>query len=354
MNPSMTPRFLRLSTAVPVAVLLLLALVPPIAEALGQPFWLSFFCRILIYAIAASALNIALGFGGLVSFGHALFLGLGTYAVALPAAHGISDGLVHLLLAVAGTGLVALGVGAISLRTSGMSFIMITLAFAQMGYFLFVSLKNYGGDDGMAVNATTAIAGIDLGRGTVLYASAWLVLAALTWWTTRLRHAPFGMTLRAAKQNARRVQAIGFRPQRVQLVAFVISGAICGLAGLLLANMNAYVSPSTLSWTVSGDLIVMVVLGGMGTVFGPVLGALSFLGLEEVLKGYSEHWMAIMGPLIVAMALLGRGGLMGALQRLDRALGLDRAPAAQDPRGDAPRHEAVPPSASPISTGEHA
>jgi len=295
------------------------AAVPLVAGAIEQPFWISFFARILIYAIAASALNLALGFGGLVSFGHALFLGLGSYAVALPAHHGIDSGWVHLALCVGASLLVALAVGAISLRTSGMAFIMITLAFAQMGYFLFVSLKQYGGDDGLPVAATSRFGGLDLGATLPLYIVALVVLALLTWWMARLRIAPFGMALRAARQNARRVNAIGLQAQRLQLVAFVISGAICGVAGMLLANLNAYASPSTLAWTISGELIVMVVLGGIGTVVGPIVGALVFLGLEEVLKGLTEHWMAVFGPLIVLMALVGRRGLVGLVDLWPKA-----------------------------------
>ncbi|HEY9063910.1 MAG TPA: branched-chain amino acid ABC transporter permease [Burkholderiaceae bacterium] len=290
-----------------------LAAVPFVASAIAQPFWVSFFARIVIYAIAASALNLALGCGGLVSFGHALFLGLGSYAVALPAFHGVAHGWWHLAWCVGGSALVALAVGAISLRTAGMAFIMITLAFAQMGYFVFVSLKAYGGDDGLPVAAASRFGALDLGTMPSLYGTALTVLALVTVWMARLRAAPFGMALRAARQNARRIDAIGLQARRLQLVAFVISGAICGVAGLLLANLNAYASPSTLAWTVSGELIVMVVLGGIGTVAGPIVGALVFLGLEEVLKGMTEHWMAIFGPLIVVMALVGRRGIVGLL-----------------------------------------
>jgi len=299
------------------AVLLLLfagfAAVPFVATVLEQPFWISFFARILIYAIAASALNLALGYGGLVSFGHALFMGLGSYAVALPAFHGIASGWAHLALCLVASSLVALAVGAISLRTSGMAFIMITLAFAQMGYFLLVSLKQYGGDDGLPVAATSRFGSLDLGATLPLYATALVVLALVTWWMAKLRVAPFGMALRGARQNARRINAIGLEASRLQLVAFVISGAICGVSGLLLANLNAFASPSSLAWTVSGELIVMVVLGGIGTVAGPVIGALVFLGLEEVLKGLTEHWMVIFGPLIVVMALVGRRGIVGLI-----------------------------------------
>lgn len=302
---------LRRSAVLPLLLFAGFAVVPFVATAIEQPFWISFFARILIYAIAASALNLALGYGGLVSFGHALFMGLGSYAVALPAFHGIASGWAHLALCVGASSLVALAVGAISLRTAGMAFIMITLAFAQMGYFLLVSLKQYGGDDGLPVAATSLFGSFDLGSTLPLYAAALVVLALVTGWMAKLRAAPFGMALRGARQNARRINAIGLEAPRLQLVAFVISGAICGVSGMLLANLNAFASPSSLAWTVSGELIVMVVLGGIGTVAGPIVGALVFLGLEEVLKGLTEHWMVIFGPLIVLMALVGRRGIVG-------------------------------------------
>jgi branched-chain amino acid transport system permease protein len=310
----MTTSSLRPSAVAAFALFAAFAALPFVANAIGQPFWTSFFARVLIYALAASALNIALGYGGLVSFGHALFIGLGSYAVALPAFHGVDNGWVHVAVCLAVCSLVALAVGAISLRTSGMAFIMITLAFAQMGYFLFVSLKAYGGDDGLPVASTSRFGGVSLGSTHALYAAALVVLAAFTWWMSRLRMAPFGMALRGARQNTRRVDAIGFQSKRVQLVAFTLSGTVCGLSGLLLANLNAFASPSSMAWTVSGELIVMVVLGGIGTVCGPVVGALLFIGLEEALKGVTEHWMALFGPLIVLMSLLGRRGVVGLLQ----------------------------------------
>jgi branched-chain amino acid transport system permease protein len=308
----------RPSRWIPLLLLLALAGVPTVAAGTEQPFWTAFFARILIYAIAASALNLALGYGGLVSFGHALFLGVGAYAVGLSAFHGLGSGWLHLGFALAAAAVVGMVVGAISLRTSGMAFIMITLAFAQMGYFLLVSLKQYGGDDGLPVSATSRFGPIDLGSTATVYYAAWLVLVAVLWWMARLRLAPFGMALRGARQNARRIDAIGLQSRQLQLAAFVLSGMVCALAGVLLANLNAFVSPSTLAWTVSGELIVMVVLGGIGTVFGPLLGALVFLGLEEVLKGFTEHWMAVFGPLIVLVALFGRRGIAGWLEALDR------------------------------------
>ncbi len=307
----------RPSVWVPLLVLALLALLPFAAQALGQPFYIAFFARIIIYAIAACALNIALGYGGLVSFGHSLFLGLGGYAVALASFHGVGSGWVHVVLCLVVCGAVALVTGAISLRTTGIAFIMITLAFAQMGYFLFVSLKNYGGDDGMTIERTSRFGPLDLSSATTVYAVAFITLVLTVWWLARLRTSPFGMVIRGARQNARRVSAAGIPVVRYQLLAYVASGMLCGLAGLLLANLNAFASPSAMAWAISGELIVIVVIGGIGTVFGPLLGAVVFLGLEEILKGYTEHWMVIFGPLIVLVALLGKQGIVGLLQRFD-------------------------------------
>lgn len=307
----------RPSQWVPLLVLLLLACVPFVAQATGHTFYVAFFARIIIYAIAACALNIALGYGGLVSFGHSLFLGIGAYAVGLASFHGIGNGWVHLALCLVVCGLVALATGAISLRTSGIAFIMITLAFAQMGYFLFVSLKNYGGDDGMSIALTSRFGPVDLSSATSVYVASFVLLVLSIWWLARLRVSPFGMVIRGAKQNARRVSATGIPVVRYQLLAYVASGMLCGLAGFLLANLNAYASPSTLAWSVSGELIVIVVIGGLGTVFGPLLGALVFLGLEEILKGVTEHWMVVFGPMIVIVALLGKSGIVGLLERFD-------------------------------------
>lgn len=309
---------LRTGVLLPLLVFAALAALPFAAHLLDQPFYIVFFARIIIYAIAATALNLALGYGGLVSLGHALFLGLGSYSVAIPSFYGIDNGWIHLLICIAGCGLVGLLTGAISLRTSGIAFIMITLAFAQMGYFVFVSLKQYGGDDGTPVAATSKLFGLDLGEPNTVYAAALIVLTLVTWWMARLRASPFGMVLRGARQNARRINAIGFPSRRYSLTAYVLSAVICGIAGMLLANLNAFASPSTLSWVLSGDLIVMVVLGGIGTVFGPLLGTIAFLGLEEVLKSFTEYWMALFGPIILLMALMGKAGICGFLDLLDR------------------------------------
>ncbi|BDB29662.1 branched-chain amino acid ABC transporter permease [Cupriavidus sp. TA19] len=310
----------RISVAVPLLLFAVLVLLPFVAHALEQPFYVTFVARIIVYAIAATALNLALGYGGLVSLGHALFFGLGAYSVAIPAFYGIDSGWVHLAVCVVTCGLVGLVTGAINLRTTGIAFIMITLAFAQMGYFVFVSLKHYGGDDGTTILATSKFFGLDLGQPDTVYAFSLAVLALLTWWMARLRVAPFGMVLRGAKRNARRINAIGLPARQYQLSAYVHSAILCGIAGMLLANLNAFASPSTLSWMVSGDLIVMVVLGGIGTVYGALLGAFALLGLEEVIKLFTEHWMVVFGPLIVLMALLGKAGLVGLLEGIEARL----------------------------------
>lgn len=295
----------------PGIIAVLLALLPIVASQLNDNFWVAFFARVLIYAIAASALNIALGFGGLVSLGHALFLGIGMYSVSLPAFYGLDSGWLHLVISLCVCALVGGLTGLISLRTSGIAFIMITLAFAQMGYFVIVSLKQYGGDDGMGITLNSNFAGVQLNNPTSVYYVSLLVLIALTYWVMRLRASPFGITLRAGRQNPRRVMSLGLALQRYQLIAYVMSASMCGVAGLLLANLNAYASPSSMAWTVSGELIVMVVLGGLGSVFGPLIGAFAFLGAEEVLKAMTEHWMAVFGLAISAVAMLGKAGIAG-------------------------------------------
>ncbi|BBB62909.1 branched-chain amino acid ABC transporter permease [Undibacterium sp. KW1] len=304
----------------PMFILALLGLVPLMAGMLDQPFYVSLFGRIVIYALAAMALNLSLGYAGLVSFGHALFFGVGAYCVAIPAFYGIDSGWIQLCICIATCAVLGCITGLISLRTSGIAFIMITLAFAQMGYFVFVSLKNFGGDDGMTISNPSKFFSMNLGDLTTLYYVAFFLLCVVFWFMWRLYSSLFGMVLRGTKQNTRRINASGFSAKKYQLVAYVISAIICGIAGFLLANLNAFASPSTLAWSVSGDLIVMVVLGGMGSVAGPLIGAFVFLGLEEILKAYFEHWMVVFGPVIVLIALLGKSGIIGWLNGIDQRL----------------------------------
>ncbi|HSV82535.1 MAG TPA: branched-chain amino acid ABC transporter permease [Ramlibacter sp.] len=303
---------------VPLLLVAVLVLLPLVARHLEQNFYLVLATRFIVYAIAAIALNLALGLGGMVSFGHALFFGMGAYSVAIPAHFGMANGWLHLSVCIASCAAVGALTGAISLRTSGMAFIMITLAFAQMGYFMFVSLKQLGGDDGTPIASGSHFFGLDLGKAENLYVVALAVLLLCTWWMARLRVSPFGMTLRAANRNARKVNAAGLDARRYQLAAYVLSAVLCGIAGMLMANLNAFATPNFLTWMVSGELIVMVVLGGIGTVFGPVFGAFAFLGLEEILKELTAHWMAPFGLAIVAIALLGKNGIAGLLAAWSR------------------------------------
>jgi branched-chain amino acid transport system permease protein len=315
----------------PALFLLALVFVPALSTAIDDNFLVAFGARVLIYAIAACALNIALGFGGMVSLGHALFIGVGMYSVALPVHYGIDSGWVHLAVCVVACIVIGAITGLISLRTSGIAFIMITLAFAQMGYFVIVSLKQYGGDDGLGVTQASNFFCWTLSSPEAVYYCAWGLLLALTYWVMRLRKSPFGMVLRGGRQNARRINSVGLPLQRYQLTAYVLSAIPCGIAGMLLANLNAYASPSSMSWIVSGDLIVMVVMGGMGTVIGPVIGALAFIGLEEVFKAYTEHWMAVFGIVVLLMAMFGKRGITGWLKAVaDRFV--SRGSAEESPR----------------------
>jgi branched-chain amino acid transport system permease protein len=308
------------------AVLLLagLALVPLLASLAGQPFWITLFTRILIFALAAMGLNLVLGFGAMVSFGHAMYIGIGAYAVGILSYHGIDSGIVQLLAALGVGGIVALGVGAICLRTSGMAFIMITLAFAQMLFFLGVSLREYGGDDGMQLKGRSTFGLLDLNNATVLYYLAYGLLLAVLYGFWRLVHARFGMVLRGCRSNPRRMASLGFPTLRYRLSAYVISALVCVLAGMLMANLTRFVSPSYMAWTVSGELIVMTVLGGLGTLIGPIAGATALLLVEEALASFkiglpwldtvvNQHWLALIGLFIIFVVLALKQGIYGWL-----------------------------------------
>lgn len=281
----------------------------------GGEFYLSFATRIVIFAIAATSLNLILGYGGMVSLGHAAFFGLGAYVVGIAAAHGVTSAWLQWPLAVLISALFGLLVGLVVLRTSGIYFIMITLAFAQMLFFFFTSLRQYGGDDGLRIESRSVLGIGTLDHPLVLYGVSVATLALCLWFCHRVVASRFGMVLRGAKTNARRMAALGFSVFRYQLVGFVIAGAMCGFAGVLQANLTQFVSPSYMAWTRSGELIVMVVLGGMGTLFGPVFGAAALLALEEMLADVTLHWMLYLGPIIVAIVLFAPRGLAGLLER---------------------------------------
>jgi branched-chain amino acid transport system permease protein len=299
--------------------LVALALVPPIAGMLDQPFYVDLFTRIVIFGIAAMSLDLILGYGGMVSFGHAAYLGIGSYAVGILAFYGITNGFVQFAAAIATAALAALLIGFVSLRTGGVYFIMITLAFSQMIYFLCESLNQFGGDNGLNIASHSTFAGLlDLDDGMTLYYLAFACLTLCLLLGGRLVESRFGMALRGIKSNARRMEALGFPTFRYRLTAFVLAGAIGGLAGALLANQTLFLSPAILHWTRSGEIMMMVIVGGVGTLFGPVLGAVAYLLLENVLSGLTQHWQAILGPLLVLLVLASRGGIMGAVSALGR------------------------------------
>ncbi|MBI1736915.1 MAG: branched-chain amino acid ABC transporter permease [Candidatus Rokubacteria bacterium] len=301
----------------PVAIalgVLALTAVPVVAGAIDQPFYVDLVRRMMIFAIAALSLDLILGYGGMVSFGHAAYLGIGAYAVGILAYHGVANGYLQWALAIVGSAIVALLIGAVSIRTSGVYFIMITLAFTQMLYYLGISVEEYGGDDGMRLAAKSQFPGLlDLANSTVFYYLVLALLALFVYLTHRFVNSRFGMVIRAARSNEPRTRAIGFSPYPYKLVAFALAGAMCGLAGALLVNHHDYMTPDYMHWTRSGDILFMVVLGGMGTLLGPVIGAIVLLALEHTLSAWTEHWQIVLGPFLVLVVLFAKRGLWGVV-----------------------------------------
>jgi branched-chain amino acid transport system permease protein len=294
-----------------------MALLPHHAVLTGNSFLMSLCTRIIILAMAAVSLNLIMGFGGMVSFGHAAYLGIGGYVVGILAKEGVDSGFLQWPLALAASALFALAVGALSLRTRGVYFIMITLAFTQMLYYVAIGLDRYGGDDGMTIYRRSQFGGLlDLSNRTAFFYLCLVLLLLTSCLIWRIVNSRFGMVIRGARSNERRMRAIGYPTYRYKLVCFVIAGTVCGLAGVLLANHTDFINPAMMHWTRSGDLIVMAVLGGMGTVLGPVLGALALLVLEEVLSGITEYWQIIIGPIFLLVVLFARGGIDGLLGRI--------------------------------------
>jgi branched-chain amino acid transport system permease protein len=295
-------------------ILLALAAVPPLAAWFNQPYYVELFRRIMIFAVAAASLNLILGYGGLVSFGHAAYLGVGAYAVGVLAHYGVHSGWLQWALAIAASALVALAIGAVSIRTKGIYFIMITLAFTQMLYYLGISIEEFGGDDGLRLAVKSQFSGlVRLENPVAFYYVVLAILAGVIFLVYRLVNSRFGMVIRAARSNEPRTRAIGFSPYPYRLAAFVIAGAICGLAGALLVNQTSFLTPEFMNWTRSGELMFMVILGGVATSAGPVLGAAVLLLLEDLLAGWTQHWQIILGPILVLVVLFARRGLAGLL-----------------------------------------
>ncbi len=320
-----------LKAGVVAALFAALALVPVAAHLLDQPFYMLVAQRIMILAIAALSLNLLMGYGGMISFGHAAYVGLGAYAVGISAFYGVTNAAAQLAIAVAVSALVALVFGAISLRTRGVYFIMITLALAQMLFFLGVSLDVFGGDDGLNIDQRSSFFGlIDLNHRPSFYYLVFCALGVALYICHRLVNSRFGMVIQGAKSNEARMQSLGFPTWRYRLAVFVIAGVMAGVAGALLANHTDFVSPDMMHWTHSGELIFMVLLGGMGSLAGPVAGAAIYLLLEELLSGWTVHWQLIFGPFLIAVVMFGRGGLLGLLE----SWGLKVGPGAKKGRDD--------------------
>ncbi len=316
-----------LTGAMAVIILLVLAVVPPLAKVAGFDFYLDLATRLVCLAIAAVSLNLILGYGGLVSFGHAAYIGIGAYAVGIPAFHATYggfaaiatySGVFHVVFAVVVSALFALITGALCLRTRGVYFIMITMAFSQMLFFLFVSLETYGGDDGLVIDIRSELPGIGLDNPLTLYFVCYASLVLAVYLVHRITNSRFGMVLQGAKDNDARMKAIGFNTYAYRLTAYVIAGAMCGYAGALLGNFTTFISPEMIGWTRSGELIFMVILGGSGTLAGPMIGAILFIVLEKVISDWTIYWHLPFGIMLILTVLFFRGGVMGMIAALER------------------------------------
>ncbi|MBL6617473.1 MAG: branched-chain amino acid ABC transporter permease [Reyranella sp.] len=296
-------------------VVVVLALLPLVASAIGQPFYIVFATRVLIYALVATSLNLLIGYGGMVSFGHAAFVGAGAYTVAMLMPAGIASAWLLWPAALLAGAIFAFPVGWVSLRTRGVYFIMITLAFAQMAHYLVLSLRVLGSDDGLTLSARPSLGFVDLNRDATFYYAALVILLAALAGMRALLNAPLGRALQGIRDNERRMEAIGFATYRIKLLFFVIAGAAAGLGGGLLASLNGLVGPNLLNWTQSGVLMIMVILGGAGRLLGGALGAVLLLVVEEAIAEHTIHWPLVIGVVLLAVVLFAPQGLSGLVRR---------------------------------------
>ncbi|NDY84234.1 branched-chain amino acid ABC transporter permease [Orrella sp. NBD-18] len=319
---------IRVNQILPLFCLALLIVFPLIAPALNLTFYVSFIRRVMIFALAATSLNFILGYGGMVALGHAAFFGAGAYVVAILSAEGVVSALIAWPAAIVIAGLLALVVGAISLRTRGVYFIMITLAFAQMVYYIFISLRKYGGEDGINLSGHSKLpdwlSGLSLADDVTFYYVVLLIVVLSLIILNRLVASHFGQALQGIRENESRMLALGYPVMPIKLLAFVIAGGFAGLAGALFANHNLFVSPSMMHWTASASLIVMVIIGGIGLRYGGVVGAAVMLTFEEFLRLYTEYWHLPFGLLLLAIVLLAPRGLAGALSAQAHGSGAQR------------------------------
>ena len=308
----------------------LFVLIPAWAYLADEPFTITLMTRAVIFALAAVGLNLILGIGGFVSFGHAAFFGLGGYVMGILAWHaqnyspvlewpflieGTKSMPVIWLVSIMVSAIFALIIGAVSLKTSGVYFIMITLAFAQMMYYFSISWSAYGGEDGMSIYVRNNFPGLNTLDPIQFYSLCFVLLLISLWFVSRLIKSPFGLALNAARQSPQRVQAVGLDLHRLQLFAFVVSGAVTGLAGALFADLNRFVSPNMFSWQLSGEFIVFIIIGGVGRLFGPVIGALLFVGLEHFLGELSDFWHIYLGIILLLIVLFSKSGVIGLIAK---------------------------------------
>jgi len=314
----------------------LLLAIPVGAWLLGEIYTVTLATRVVVLALAGVGLNLALGSGGLISLGHAAFFGVGGYAMGILASHaqsyqplmdwpflieGTKSMPVIWLVAMISGALSALAIGALSLRTSGVYFIMITLAFGQMFYYFAISWPAYGGEDGLSIYVRNGFPGLNTLQPIQFFGLCYVLLIAALLVCARINASPFGLALNAVRQSAQRVETVGLSPRRLRLTAFVISGAITALAGALFADLSRFVSPTMFSWQMSGEIMVFVILGGVGRLYGPVIGAALFIMLEHWLGGVSDYWQLFLGVLLLGVVLFARGGLIGALARREAGHG---------------------------------
>jgi len=304
------------SNRVLLALIVLLGVAPVLVAVTNQPFYLDIASRLMILAMAAVGLNLIVGYGGMVSFGHAAYMGIGAYSVGIPAYYGIYNGFVHLGVAIVTSAVFALVTGAISLRTKGIYFIMITLAFAQMLYYTFISLEEYGGDDGLVINVRSRFPEIlNLESDVVLYYAIFALLVLTIIFAHRLIDSRFGRVIQGCMHNEKRMQSLGFETFRYRLTCFVVSGVIGGIAGFFLGNFTEFISPEMMSWDHSAELLLIMIFGGLGTMLGPVVGTFIFVLLEEWLSALTVYWHFIFGALLIAVVLYGKNGVAGILDR---------------------------------------
>ena len=306
----------KLKLSILIGSFLILAALPMVAESamIDEPFYIDLMARVMIFSIAAMSLDFILGYGAMISFGHALYLGLGTYAVGIMAHYELTNGWMQLLVCISGTAFIAFILGLISLRTSGIYFIMITFALAQMFYFLGISLEAFGGDDGLPIDTRSEFFSFfDLNEAWNMYylILGTLVVTATVLW--KVINSRFGMVVRGSHSNDDRMQAIGFPTMKYRLAAFVIAGVVCGLAGFLLDNLTEFLTPEYMHWFRSGELMIMVMVGGMGTLFGPLFGAFAYLMVEDFLANFTEYWQFYFGPILILLVLFAKQGLWGML-----------------------------------------